>query len=1093
MSYGTIKVDTITFTDNSVDKSVSLSGLIQNPTFTGNITVTGTISGDVIRGGTTVSGATVTGTTANFVSGVFTTQISGATVTGTTASFTSGVFTNISGTTATITSGIIASGTAAAPSLAILADLDTGLFSPGADQVAVATNGTGRLFIDASGNVGVGLTPASYAGYSVIGHGSTTGATLEQKVNGILVGSLTTDSQVTLKANTAIPIVFGTNNIERLRITSAGLVGIGTSSPSNTASFGQQLQLTGNLPCITIDNTGTGPNKYSLGVNGSAAFGIWDNTASAYRMYINSSGSIGIGTTGISAKLHVAAGASTVALQLDADTGSNTSIALSKNGSVKWYFGNDEANDGFRFYDNTAGTERLRITSAGLGGNVGIGTSSVNALLEVNSSTAGNEVQRIEGSYNASGSVTLTNWRRTGGAVSSAIKYNDATTSISLGTTTSHKFSLRTADTDAITIDTSQRVGIGTTSPLSPLVVSNGSNKNIEFQPGSTCYLLAYDRTASDYLDLDITAENLIFSTNNGTERARIDTSGRLGIGTSSPGGLLHVGSSGTGVIVDNTLYSESSPPTATDDAFIFRSNNDGTLNFSSRPASGGRAYRFWRGSNVSMLIDDSGRVGIGTTSPATVLDVASSNSGITLTNTGASNKQWRLGGSSAGSFVITETGVADRLTIDSSGRVGIGASAPGHILDVAGSTTTPIARIQSSSTGNNVLLSCQNLNGFAAGGGSRIRFGTLTQGVSAVEAGFDYDTASFQVTKNGSTLFTATSTGLGIGTTSPAAKLEVAGGNIRLDNNQGVEWGGVNNYIYGNESTDFIAIATNGNERSRWDSSGRLLVGTSSARANFYNSTNSARFQIEGSGSNDNYALSIVSNYAGGTSGAQVILAKSGGSSVGDNTLVLSGNTIGQINFQGADGTEFVEAASIKAEVDGTAGSNDMPGRLMFSTTADGASSPTERMRITSTGQVRLAGAGITFNGDTAAANELDDYEEGTWTPTLGGTATYSFQSATYTKVGRQVTVNCYLDVSAIGTGSTSIISGLPFTVGTFAPASGAVSRLTASAVNVTSLQVQLSGTTVTTVGMTVAGNMATQNVFGTGTAIFFTAVYFV
>jgi hypothetical protein len=169
------------------------------------------------------------------------------------------------------------------------------------------------------------------------------------------------------------------------------------------------------------------------------------------------------------------------------------------------------------------------------------------------------------------------------------------------------------------------------------------------------------------------------------------------------------------------------------------------------------------------------------------------------------------------------------------------------------------------------------------------------------------------------------------------------------------------------------------------------------------------------------------------------------------------------------------------------------MPGRLVFSTTADGASSPTERMRITSTGQVRLAGAGITFNGDTAAANELDDYEEGTWTPTLGGTATYSFQSATYTKVGRQVTVNCYLDVSAIGTGSTSIISGLPFTVGTFAPASGAVSRLTASAVNVTSLQVQLSGTTVTTVGMTVAGNMATQNVFGTGTAIFFTAVYFV
>jgi hypothetical protein len=171
MSYGTIKVDTITFTDNSVDKSVSLSGLIQNPTFTGNITVTGTISGDVIRGGTTVSGATVTGTTANFVSGVFTTQISGATVTGTTASFTSGVFTNISGTTATITSGIIASGTAAAPSLAILADLDTGLFSPGANQLAVATNGTGRLFVNASGNVGVG-TPSPNDPLTIVSSGT---------------------------------------------------------------------------------------------------------------------------------------------------------------------------------------------------------------------------------------------------------------------------------------------------------------------------------------------------------------------------------------------------------------------------------------------------------------------------------------------------------------------------------------------------------------------------------------------------------------------------------------------------------------------------------------------------------------------------------------------------------------------------------------------------------------------------------------------------------------------------------------------------------------------------------------------------------
>jgi hypothetical protein len=100
-------------------------------------------------------------------------------------------------------------------------------------------------------------------------------------------------------------------------------------------------------------------------------------------------------------------------------------------------------------------------------GNVGVGTSSVNALLEVNNSTAGGEVQRIEGNYSGSGSVTLTNWRRAGGSVAAAFKYNDDSSPLcmSIGTTTSHEFRIRTADTDAITIDASQQVGIGTTSP----------------------------------------------------------------------------------------------------------------------------------------------------------------------------------------------------------------------------------------------------------------------------------------------------------------------------------------------------------------------------------------------------------------------------------------------------------------------------------------------------------------------------------------------------------------------------------------------------------------------------------------------------
>jgi hypothetical protein len=69
----------------------------------------------------------------------------------------------------------------------------------------------------------------------------------------------------------------------------------------------------------------------------------------------------------------------------------------------------------------------------------------------------------------------------------------------------------------------------------------------------------------------------------------------------------------------------------------------------------------------------------------------------------------------------------------------------------------------------------------------------------------------------------------------------------------------------------------------------------------------------------------------------------------------VQSGDALGGIVFHGADGTNPEIAALIQAEVDGTPGADDMPGRLVFSTTADGASSPTEQMRITSTGDLRF------------------------------------------------------------------------------------------------------------------------------------------
>ena len=84
----------------------------------------------------------------------------------------------------------------------------------------------------------------------------------------------------------------------------------------------------------------------------------------------------------------------------------------------------------------------------------------------------------------------------------------------------------------------------------------------------------------------------------------------------------------------------------------------------------------------------------------------------------------------------------------------------------------------------------------------------------------------------------------------------------------------------------------------------------------------------------------------------------KSGNATIGTHSAVADSESLGYIIFRGSDGVEFLDAAVIRADIDGAitgGGTNDMPGRLTFSTTADGASSVTERMRIDSSGNVGI------------------------------------------------------------------------------------------------------------------------------------------
>ena len=242
MPYGAIKVDNITFTNNGADQVTTVSGFYR--AITSGITVTGTISGVTLQG-TTISGTTVTGTTANFTSGVFTT---------------------LSGASTTVTSGIFASGSAAAPSLSIISDANTGLYSPGADQVALATAGTGRLFVDASGQVGIGTASPSAAldvqggGVKILNQGSTSYLEIGQGTStsqaafiDLITDTTYTDfglrlirdgaganavsqlaqrgtGDLSMRCLEAAPLTFYTTNTERFRIDSSGRLLVGAST-----------------------------------------------------------------------------------------------------------------------------------------------------------------------------------------------------------------------------------------------------------------------------------------------------------------------------------------------------------------------------------------------------------------------------------------------------------------------------------------------------------------------------------------------------------------------------------------------------------------------------------------------------------------------------------------------------------------------------------------------------------------------------------------------------------------------------------------------------------------------------------------------
>ena len=244
----------------------------------------------------------------------------------------------------------------------------------------------------------------------------------------------------------------------------------------------------------------------------------------------------------------------------------------------------------------------------------------------------------------------------------------------------------------------------------------------------------------------------------------------------------------------------------------------------------------------------------------------------------------------------------------------------------------------------------------------------------------------------------------VGIGSTVPNEKLTVADSGsanvyIALQNSttgttSADGWylgaAGTEFQIYGKENSP-ITFSLNSSEKARIDTSGRLLVGTSTVRVNYYNSAAiGSNFQVVGS----THAQSsiIIHNQADNAQGAYFHIGKSRGTAY---EIVNDNDPLGVITFQGADGSTMRDGASIAALVDGTPGASDLPTRLVFSTTPSSSASPTERARLSSTGEwlVYSSGNDTLVAGNAAGSGTAQSLFTGVHTRTSttgGGTVAY-------------------------------------------------------------------------------------------------------
>ena len=831
-----------------------------------------------------------------------------------------------------------------------------------------------------------------------------------------------------------------------------GNVGIGTTSPgvklqvNGIGEFAGALRITegGTAQSILIGNQDSGgTNKPSIinGVNGALRFGwgsTWSGEGGTFTetLQLKSdgnayfTGSVGIGLTSPSAKLHILQQSAGIAsayssaiiegvdAQLDITSSSagtwGSAINLiegigSSNNNI-WSIARTTSSGGnnlrFNFGTSNQHDNPTKVTFDS-NGNVGIGTSSPSRTFHVHTSTATD----IHLTTTASG---------TSSADGATISLSG--TQMLINQRENDVMRFQTNATERMRITASGNVGIGTNNPTEALMVEGwirvANNTGIKFNTSAS--------SGDPTLNIDSSAHWNFLNTA-GSNLLKIDNGGNVGIGTTNPTAKLTLGGNAVGSTEGLRINDPSNAAYGAHFSFSDTPNEvwiGGVTNNTYNSAIG-----IHRETTRAITIDVNGNVGIGTTSPSVKLEIGAANDGDVVARLTQTYERvrlhnfdllgygdghlWMLGNNSYTSIVLGNswdwdrqvefnyisgttgsgdglltigqtqknstnythgvtrfyTAGSERMRIDQNGNVGIGTTSPTSLLEISKQLSAASAidypyTISSRDDGNSINQ--------AGGEGVGIKFriagnAATTPGDSLVGASIaairenagDTDSSTglgFFVTQNDETLDEAVRIDhdgkVGIGTTTPDAKLEVVGSNA-LRIHDGIDEGSI--LFRGDRNDVYIK-----------ESNYQLLFGSPSGMVFELDTNNNDAdfFDVTHRGSSRMYINGATGNVGIGTTSPSQKLSISGvkntpiihlGSTTNDASWAV-GDKIGAIEFGSADGSGAGAGvkASISYEVEaGTTGSSNS---MIFRAAGTAAGTNNlERMRIASNGNVGI------------------------------------------------------------------------------------------------------------------------------------------